>query len=245
VGLLEYLGDHFYAPLDTARGPVIGQIAWAPIPNLNPQPQVLEAERINDRSHGMAKARWVVMNDKHFTRRSRNELPILHLHLAETEELVVYKAKRRPGIVVGIQASVLGGLELAPHHEENRIVIAPIYGIRTEDDPSGFSRDMATRIRHLLYKQYFPVASWTETRPSTRTPGACRLEEGIARFDRLQFLKPASPGCRFVPLRLSDDAIALLHATLWAYFHYPAAKELIEMRDFLHGELPEELRPQN
>jgi hypothetical protein len=51
-------------------------------------------------------------------------LPILNLHLGETEGLLAYKAKKRPVVIVGTRATSLGGIdkEAKPHHEETRIV---------------------------------------------------------------------------------------------------------------------------
>jgi hypothetical protein len=245
VGLVSYFGGKFFTPLDKSSGPVLGQIAWVPVPNLNPQPMVVEAERTSDTSHQQVRARFVTLNDNHFTRRDLKELPILNFKLGETEEMIAFKAKRRPGIIVGVGATVLGGLDAhaRAHHEEGRIVVAPAYGVRSEDDPSGFSSVMAARVRHLLYRQYFPLAEWKETRSSRTVPGACSLQEGIVRFDRIQFVSPSPPGCRFAPVRLADDVLVLLHAMLWAYLHAEPSKALVEMREILADCLPDEAKP--
>ncbi len=244
MGVISYFGKNFYEPLDRVGTPVLGQLLWIPAPQLNPHPYVIEAERTQSTSHASAQARWTTMTDKHFTRRADKALPILGLKLNETEEVIAYKAKRRPAVVVGTRATVFGHRsELdKPHHEENRIVVAPIYGVRTEDDPHGFSSVMASRVRHLLYTQYFPAAEWRESR-SPAPPGSLSLEEGIIRFDRLQFASPFPPSCRLVPLRIADDAFALLQSLLWVYLHAEPSETLREMRDVFESYLPDEAKP--
>ena len=66
----------------------------------------------------------------------------------------------------------------------------------------------------------------------------------VARLDRLQFVGTAPPGCCLVPVKLSRDALPLLHATAWTYLHADPNEHLTEMRDLLAETLPEEARPQ-
>jgi hypothetical protein len=167
MGLLAYFGKDFYRPIDRIGRAELGQLGWAPAPNLQPQPFVIEAERVDPASHLEARARWVPLNTQHFTRRASKGLPILNLNVGETEELLGFKAKKRPVVVVGTGATLLRGLgdEAAKrHHEEDRIVLVPVYDLASEDDPFGFGSILATRVRHLLYRQYFPIAGWQETR---------------------------------------------------------------------------------
>jgi len=242
MGLLKYFGQSFFEEMVPSKTISLGQLCWLPVPHLNPQPYVIEGQRIDDKSHVAAKARWVTLNDEHFTRRTGKALPILGFNLGETEELLAFKAKRRLGVVVADGAQILGDKEAAPHHEENRIAVAPLYGLRTEEDPKGFTAVIAARTRHLLYRQFFPMQSWTEKR-SPRPLDACSLEETVARFDRLQFVRPHPPGCRPIPLRVSQKAFDLLQACLWEYLGAPASKDVAELRELVAEDLPEEARP--
>lgn len=243
MGLVQYFGGSFYAPLANAKELVLGQFVWCPAPALLPDPYVLEAERPIKTSHAIATARYTPMTDAHFKKREQKELPILNLRLGETDEIIAYKAKLRPGIVVGLGANMLGGAAVvAKHHEENRAVVAPVYDVRTEDDPHGFSPEMSARVRHLMYKQYFPVAPYTERRLPRDVIGGVSLREGVARFDRLQFVAQKKPGCVPIPLRLSDDVLALLHAQLWTYLHAEPLQPLEEMRSVLLELAPKEIR---
>lgn len=238
VGLLSYFGNSFFTPMpEPLKAPQLGQIVWTPVPNLDVHPNVIEAVR-QGTGHTSATARWVPLTDNHFRARDGKQLPILSFNLGETEEMIAYKAKRRPTVVVGRGATHLGGFSERPpsHHEEERLVVAPIYGIRSEGDTRGFSEAMNLRVRHLLYKQYFLFAAWRETRTGVRSGGS--LEAGIIRFDRLQFVTPSAPSYRAVSLRLADDVLALMHAMLWLYLHAQPTDGLREMRDVLADLMP-------
>jgi hypothetical protein len=243
MGLIAYFGDNFFEPLAAVGAPEIGQIGWAPVPFLQPQPNVIEVERIESGSHDPVRAKFVPLRDLHFTKKSPKGLPILNIHLGETEELLAYKAKKRPVVVVGTRSTVLGSLgqEAKPHHEESRTVVAPIYGLATEDDPRGFGSILSTRVRHLLYLQFFPFAEWRETRHDLK--GASWFNEGIIRFDRLQFLLPSAPGLQLAPVRMAPEVRGLIHNVLWAYLHAEPSPELIEMREVLRSVLPDLAKP--
>lgn len=241
VGVLEYFGSKFYEPLPQIKAPALGQIVWTPVPSLMQHPWVIEGQRSVDTSHAVARAKWSSMTDSHFRRRDFKDLPILYFNLGETEELIAQKAKLRPGVVVGLNATVLGGLKNAPpHHEENRLVVAPVYDLASDDDPKGFSRVMAQRVRHLLYKQYFPIGEWRESRSPKDVPDCCSLRAGILRFDRLQFVTPSRPGCRLVPLKVADDVVALMHNMLWAYLHGTMSEPAAELRSMLIEMMPKD-----
>jgi|HubBroStandDraft_6_1064221.scaffolds.fasta_scaffold380453_2 hypothetical protein len=243
MGLLTLMSSQdFFEKIDRHGPPTVGQIIWTPVPHLNPQPTVLEVTRQQDDKHPFAYAKWVPMTDKHFTRQSPKGLPILRLNLGETEEMIAFKAKVRPAVIVSTRAAVIGGLAaktVASHHEENRLVVAPVYGLRDDEDPNGFSGEMATRVRHLMYPQFFPFHSWKEART---IHGVCSFKEGIVRFDRLQFVNPSPPGCSPVLLKFSEDALSIMHAMLQAYMHGEPSKKLVELREMLADDIPEEVR---
>ncbi len=252
MGVVQYFGKQFYEELPTSTGPLqLGQVVWIIVPHLLPTPNVIEAVRQQTTSHETARARFTMMTDKHFTRREHKELLILNLRLAETEEVVAFKAKRRPGVVVGRNATtfpVTGGTRgRRAHHEENRCVVAPIYGVQSEEDVSGFSGIMTTRVRHLLYRQFFPAAPWTERRPRKECADACSLKEGVIRLDRLQFVMPSKPSLQQVPLKIAKEPLGLLQAWLWTYLHASQhgswAEDLDALRDLFGEQLPEEATP--
>lgn len=219
---------------------------WTVVPHLLDHPHVIEARRASDLTHGSAVARFVKMSDEHFTKREQKDLPILNLRLGETEEVIAYKAKRRPAVVVAMNATTIGDQKVA-HHEENRCVVVPAYGLQSEDDPSGFSGVMATRVRHLVYRQYFPFGEWQERRTRADCPNGSSLTEGIIRLDRLQLVSPSPPGCMLVAVKIANEPFKLLQAWLWSYLH--AAKDtgvwedLESLRELFSESMPDEARP--
>lgn len=242
AGVLDLL-DPYCEGIEETKNVCLGQLAWAVVPNIETTPQVIEGERSSNPSHSTARARWVPMGDQHFKRRVRAGLPILQFALGETEELVAYKAKLRPAIIVGTRGASLGGLEKKTplHHDERRVAVAPIYDLRTEDDPKGFGSILATRVRYLLYPQFFPFGGWTETRSSVLSRTSFR--EGVVRFDRIQFLLVGQAGLHLAPVKLAKDALALMHHSLWSYLHADEHEFLKEMRGLVRESLPDEAKP--
>jgi hypothetical protein len=100
---------------------------------------------------------------------------------------------------------------------------------------------LATRVRHLLYVQFFPFARWQETRSGIT--GACSFDEGVVRFDGLQFLLPRAPGLELAPVKIAKKVQILIHNLLWVYLHSEPTAELIEMREFLRSVLPKAAEP--
>lgn len=240
MGVISLISPYF-RPLSSGPSVRVGQIVWAPVPNLEATPMVIEAERPIPTSHGAARARFTPLDDKHFSRKKIYKLPILSLHLGETEELLAFRAKKRPCVIVGTSSTLLQDAAekaVPEHHREERVVVAPIYDLSSEEDPKGFDTVMATRVRHLLYRQFFPIASWTETR--TGVQGALSLREGILRFDRLQFIFPAPPALVPWPLALTEEVMELLHAWLHHYFHAPQSETLREVVELVQEKIPPE-----
>jgi len=243
LGLLTLLDGKFFEPLSEPLGALqAGQVIWLPVPQLDQTPFVIEATRSHSTSHSTVQVRWVPLKDEHFTRqRSEKDLPILNFRLGETEELIASKAKRRPGVVVGTRATLTrGSNSILPHHVEDRVVVAPIYGVACELDPKGFSSVMSVRIRHLIYNQFFPFAAWRETRSRRDCSNPFFSDGGVVRFDRLQFVVPGTAACRPAALRLSSEAMALMHGMLWAYLHAEQTPKLTEFRDVFRTLIPPE-----
>ena len=102
------------------------------------------------------------------------------MNLRAHEELLLQRAKKRPGIIIS------NGLDIYPeitillktkgkkHLQEDSLFIIPCYGVETGNDLRGFPPQMVHRIRCLLYRQFFYL------------PASSPFEEGVARFDRIQ-----------------------------------------------------------
>src|SRR3990172_5424525 len=95
--------SNFYSYWDQSRQnaqlPLVGQIVYAPVLNCERVPTVADAVRSNQHSHGSADLDIRAMNATDFQGKP-NRLPIAALHLRQTEELIVSRAKKRPCLVV-------------------------------------------------------------------------------------------------------------------------------------------------
>lgn len=161
-----------------------GQICWIVSPYIKEIPQILDVERNKAEEHDDFK--FVLKNvdpDKDFKPSAKRTLPIKYLNLESTEELLIQKAKKRPAIVIS------SGLDIFPeitkllrqkgkkHLQEDSLFLIPCYGVETQDDGRGFPAEMVTRIRCLLYRQFFYIPYHS---PLT--------SESIARLDRIQII---------------------------------------------------------
>ncbi|MDO8785382.1 MAG: hypothetical protein Q7J12_04110 [Syntrophales bacterium] len=159
-----------------------GQLCWLPVPEIAPIPQILDVERKNSIEH--EEIRFILRNANRrddFRKRDRG-LPIKYLNLYSNEELLVHKAKRRPGVILCSKVDAYPDIahllrqQGRKHLQEDSIFVIPCYHTETDDDPGGFPPAMVMRIRHLLYRQFFYM------------PKHVKFKEAIARFDRIQMV---------------------------------------------------------
>ena len=152
--------DEFYTSIDSNKYQA-GQFCWIVVPHLTSVPQILDIERRNPEEHSEVNFILRNANRREDFCVSDRTLPIKYLNLRSNEELLVQRSKRRPGIILS------RGLDSYPditkllvqkgkkHLQEDAIIVIPCYGIETADDPIGFPPEMVSRIRCLLYRQFF------------------------------------------------------------------------------------------
>jgi hypothetical protein len=157
-----------------------GQFCWLPVPHIDPVPRILDVERSSPTEHG--EVNFILRNANQtndFTQADRN-LPIKMLKLRATEELLVQRAKKRPGVIVSSPVDVFPEITRMlrqmgkSHLQQDSIFLVPAYSIESEDNSTGFPIDMVSRIRCLMFRQFFYF------------PSSSKFREGIARFDRIQ-----------------------------------------------------------
>lgn len=125
------------------------------------------------------------------------------------ETYAVYRAKRRPVLVVGA-----GGLEVdraltrgsAKWQSVQTYLAAPYFGAEPSEHRGGWSSEFVRRIRHCEYPQYF----WDKL----PVRGA---EESILRFDQLQPIGRHHEALEYTPHRLSDEGLKVLDQWLQWY----------------------------
>lgn len=164
-----------------------GQLCRVVVPHISEIPQILDVERAEPEEH--TKIKFALRNanpDKDFRASDRN-LPIKYLNLKSNEELLIQRAKKRPGIILS------NGMDTYPeitkllrqkgkkHLQEDSIFVIPCYSTVTYGNTSGFIPEMVSRIRCLLYRQFFYL------------PPHIGLKESVARFDRIQVIPGRNP----------------------------------------------------
>jgi hypothetical protein len=180
-----------------------GQFCWIIVPHLDPIPRILDVERESPEEH--ERVRFLLRNANKtddFTKRDR-VLPLQYLKLRSNEELLVQCAKKRPAIILSANTDVFPDIEKIlrqrgkKHYQQNCLILAPCYHFETEFDPTGFPVEMKARIRCMVYRQFFYI------------PESPKVQEGVARFDRIQVIVDRSQVSSIDPcdFRLSDEVI--------------------------------------
>lgn len=244
MGITQYI-DEFYADLPPAsylRKPSHGQLCWIPSPFLEPVTWLLKVKRATPSGHTIADFEIRQVKDSDFS--TQSELPLYHLKLRANEELLVNRAKRRPGIVI-LPCNILFDdvhIKLKrsgkSHLQEDLILVIPIYSIQKDNKPTGFPPLMVSRIKALMYNQFFYIP---------RTEIDHQIIEGVARLDRLQPVYPQGP-IAFKPLAkaLTEEVIAILTNMLRIWLCISCDEQSIKdyqaLKELVWETLPEEAK---
>jgi hypothetical protein len=117
--------------------------------------------------------------------------------------------------------------------QEYCLAIVPIYNVEAIDHPGGFPPIMVSRIKALMYNQFFYC-------PPMKDFG---LTGGIARLDRIQIILPTDRAVYDpLPIALSEDALAVLLSMFRSWFG-SEEEELVAYRELLRETLPSEALP--
>lgn len=197
----------FYRKLDskTFRTSLeTGQIAWPPVPYTWAIPQIMEVERESPEEHFASKFKIEQMSGRHF--KKRQKLPIKLLQLEETEELVVSRCKCRPVLLIvpshTKHPDLSGTLKKMgkSHLEDEFVAVIPLYHVQTEDTETGFPEILISRVKALMYNQFFFCIQQESGLPFN----------SIARLDRLFFVRPISPTVEPTDAALAEEAVVAL-----------------------------------
>lgn len=139
-----------------AKTPVRGHLIWAYVPHVDQVPMRLVAEGRNEPTdHQRAKFKIEPLLTS--SPPKRDTLPVAAMPIYSGEDRTVYRAKKRPALVVGLGGdSVDNKLRRgkARHQTAPTLTIAPYYGATQDGSRSGFSDEFCERIRHCEYPQY-------------------------------------------------------------------------------------------
>ncbi len=246
MGIVQII-DPFYVTLPEdlfRRIPTPGQLCWVVSPHIYAIPKIMEVERADPQEHFATKFKIRDINPN-ADFKVKNRLPIQALHLRDTEELLIQRAKIRPAIVVGVGTTRFPDVVKAlrpmglEHLQHDSIVTVPLIGIQTTDHPGGFPPIMVARIRGLMYRQFFfcPQA------------GSPLTGDSVARLDRLQIVlhesSPGvkSPGYEATQCALSPDALGVLMGMLRSQFGSPSEEHLEAVRSLAMEAIPDSAKP--
>jgi hypothetical protein len=213
-----------------------GQFCWIPTPHIDPVPRILDVERSDPEEH--EEVLFIIRNanrPKDFHTRDRT-LPLKYLNLRSHEELLLQRAKKRPGIILSSEVDRFPELDKflkqkgKKHLQEEAIFVIPGYNIEKEPGTTGFPVEMVARIRCLLYRQffYFPL----------KNP---HFTEGITRFDRIQVIIGRDPSAiKPVEIALTKEVFNLFLSMFIYCISGEESEELRAVRDIVKDAYPEE-----
>lgn len=180
MGILQlYPQEEFYKSV-SPQSFCQGQFCWLPVPHINPIPCILDVQRNLPEQHDVVKFEFRRADQPNDFRTNDRNLPIKRLNLRSNEELLVQRAKRRPGIIISSELDLYPDVEellrekRKSHLQEDSLFIIPCYSIESVTSLSGFPPEMVTKIRCLFYRQFFFFPTFK------------KIDEGVARFDRIQ-----------------------------------------------------------
>jgi len=179
-----------------------GRLLWAYLPHVDQQPVVLIPEgRTDPTDHTKAFYRVEPFQIKNPPKAPK--LPVAGLPQYPGEIRLVYRAKRRPVVVISI-----GGQDVpralrtgaARWQTAPTMLVVPYYGIDPTGKRGGWRPEFVNRIRKCEYPQYL----WD------KLPVPSLTSESILRLDHLQTLGKNPSSFEWTQYKLSDDAINIL-----------------------------------
>lgn len=183
---------------DKVHARMRGRVLWAFVPHVSQVPSVLVTEgRSEPTDHTKANYRIEPLRAASPPRAPR--MPVAALHEVPGELRGVYKAKRRPVLVISADRDVVQKpllLGSAKWQTDPTILVAPYYGADTNASRSGFKPEFIERIRRCEYRQYM----WDRV----PLPGA---NESILRFDHIQPIGANHDSYEWTDHCLSDEAM--------------------------------------
>ena len=228
---ITQLFDQFYKKLpeeDFQRRFLTGQFCYIASPQLDVIPWVMEVKRADPTGHKKIDFKIREMCNEDYYR--KNELPLYHLKLRHNEELIIHKSKRRPGIIISAESIYFEDIAIIlkskrkKHLQQECVLVVPLFSMETTLSHSGFPPEMVSRIKALMYNQFFYCP---------KIPIGVNRIEGIARLDRVQvIIKFSFPGNKrvFEPIDIAftDEVTGIFINMLREWLGIPGNPEDIE-----------------
>jgi len=130
-------------------------------------------------------------------------LPVAAMPAYDNEIYLVYRAKRRPAIVISeggdfVQSSMRTGG--AKWQTSPTLIIAPAYGTTQSGKRGGWNQELVMRIRHCEYPQYI----WDNL------PISADSEESIIRLDHIQPIGNHPAAFEITKYKLDEEALKVV-----------------------------------
>ncbi|MCY4643048.1 MAG: hypothetical protein OXB88_00355 [Bacteriovoracales bacterium] len=242
MGITQLL-DNFYEQVRPYQSGkplkmVPGQIAWVPTLFLDKNMTIIDAERAGREDHKNIKLKFNRLNSNHFRGLGREKLPIPSIRLLPNEELMAFKAKKRPCIFISKaefflseeeQKKLTGGKR---HHATEDYIFVPLYSTHKDDESKGFAPQFVDRIKHFDYGHFVYMPDCKLRNLETNYPP----KEGIARLDRLFVTNPIVPNVSPTDVKLTDEYFKILIYHLKEYLFQETESELHDLRECLKPE---------
>ena len=205
----------------------IGRLLWAFVPHVDQVPFALIPEGRNEpTNHSTVKYSIKPIQIKKPARET--QLPVAALPNYPGEIRAVYRAKKRPVLVIGNASKKIPD-ELRrgyPKWQTNPVIlIAPYYGIESTHGRGGWPKKLIDRIRRCEYPQYF----WDKLPISASPKGS------VLRLDQIQPIGHHHDSLEWTKFRLNEEAMELLkEQIIWLLWgELPENSLFLEMREDL------------
>lgn len=199
---LQSLVSPWWVP-STSGTPERGRLLWAFVPIVGQTPRTLVAERTGaPEQHGRAVFR---LEDLRASQKTAPLMPVAALPAVEGEVNAVYRAKRRPVVVLAAAPALdpksFGGTK--GWQTDPTLLVAPYFGVDQNGTRGGWNLEFVRRIRHAEYPAYV-----YDRLPPTHAV------ESILRLDQIQPIGRHHNSYERTDWKLSDEALAVIDEQL-------------------------------
>lgn len=193
--------------------PTRGRLIRAFLPHVDQVPKQLTATgRPDPTDH--TRADYIIEPLRISQPTKRTSLPVAALPAFEREVNAVYRAKKRPAIVIcegGDEVDRLLTLGKPKWQTGPTILVAPCYGGDEDAARAGFNPEFVKRVRQCEYPQFI----WD------RLPIGGSTTESLVRLDHIQPIGRHHDSIELTSYRLSDAALMILDEwLLWLFRGY-------------------------
>jgi hypothetical protein len=202
-----YSPDQYFSPIKTGQW-APGQFCWIIVPNPEEIPKVFDIERSRPQEHTKADFTIRPATAANDFKKPDRILPLYYLNLRTSEELLVQRAKKRPGVILNcpleLDVKLAASLSQGQKHQHDRsLFVIPCYGTDNEERRGGFLPEICQRAKYLVYRRYFYVPDYPQF----------KIREGVLRFDRIQVVTGKNPAA-IVPMNFafSKEIFAICRA---------------------------------